>query len=71
MSSRTIGYLGYAVIAAVTAGWSFVAARRSDVVTLPGLLGRLARSRVLRLVLVAVWGWIGWHLFARGSGAFQ
>ena len=71
MSSRTLGYLGFAVIAAVAVGWSVVAARRPNVITLPGLLARLTRSRVLRLVLVMVWAWVGWHLFARGSGAFE
>ena len=71
MSSRTLGYLGFAVIGAVAVGWSFVAARRPNLITVPGLLARLTRARIPRLVLVVVWGWVGWHLFARGSGAFE
>ena len=71
MSSRTLTYLGFAVIAAAAVAWSYVSARRPNLVTVPQLLVRLTRSRVVRLLILLVWGWIGWHLFARGSGAFE
>ena len=71
MSSRALTYLGFAVIAAAAVVWSFVSARRPDLVTLPQLLARLTRSRVIRLLILVGWAWVGWHLFARGSGAFE
>jgi hypothetical protein len=29
------------------------------------LLARLAADPWLRVLLLAAWGWVGWHLFAR------
>jgi len=71
MSSRALTFLGFAVIAAAAVAWSFVSARRPNLVTLPRLLTRLTRSRLVRILLLLGWGWVGWHLFARGSGAFE
>jgi hypothetical protein len=51
--------------------WSTFSARRPSLVTLPQLLGRLTASRPVRLLFVVAWAWLGWHLFARGSGAFE
>jgi hypothetical protein len=35
------------------------------------LLARVTSSRPGRMLLVLAWAWLGWHLFARGSGAFE
>jgi hypothetical protein len=70
MSSRALTFLGFAVIAAGAVVWAFVSAGRPNLVTLPRLLARLTRSRLVRLLILLGWGWVGWHLFARGSGAF-
>ena len=71
MSARSLTLAGFALIAAAAIGWSVVAARRPSVITLPRLLARATGSRIVRLVFVLVWAWLGWHLFARGSGAFE
>ena len=71
MTSRGVTYAGFAVLVAIGIGLSVFTARRSDWTTLPQLLVRLTRSRVVRLLFVLAWAWVGWHLFARGSGAFE
>jgi hypothetical protein len=71
MSSRVVTLAGFAVLAVALAGWSVVSARGPSFVTLPELLRRITSSRPLRLLVVIAWAWLGWHLFARGSGAFE
>jgi hypothetical protein len=71
MSARLVTLAGYALLAAAVAGWSVTSARRSSLVTLPELLSRITASRRFRLLIVIAWAWLGWHLFARGSGAFE
>jgi hypothetical protein len=71
VTSRSVTYTGFAVIVAAGLIWSVVTARSTDLVTLPRLLARLTRSRWVRLLFVLGWAWLGWHLFARGSGAFE
>jgi hypothetical protein len=71
MSSRVVTLAGFAVLGVALAGWSVVTARRPSLVTLPELLRRITASRPLRLLVVIAWAWLGWHLFARGSGAFE
>jgi Family of unknown function (DUF6186) len=71
MSSRTFTFIGFAIIVGAAVVWSVVTARNPGLITLPRLLGRLTRSRIVRVVLVIGWAWLGWHLFARGSGAFE
>jgi hypothetical protein len=71
MSTRLVTLAGFAVLGAAIAVWSVMSANRPSLVTLPELLSRITTSRPLRLVLVIAWAWLGWHLFARGSGAFE
>jgi Family of unknown function (DUF6186) len=71
MSSRVVTFLGYGAILAAIVAWAAISARRPPWMTLPEALVALARTRTMRLVLVAAWIWLGWHLFARGSGAFS
>jgi hypothetical protein len=59
------------VIVGAAGVWGFVSARRPDLAGASSVLRRLTRSRVVRLLLLVGWGWVGWHLFARGSGAFD
>jgi hypothetical protein len=70
VNARFVTLAGFAVLGAFGICWSAVSARRS-LVTLPQLLGRVAASRPVRLLFVVAWAWLGWHLFARGSGAFE
>jgi len=71
MSTRLATLTGFTLLAAAVAAWSVVTTRRPSLETLPTLLSRITSSRLVRLVLVIAWAWLGWHLFARGSGAFE
>ncbi|MGO9558561.1 MAG: DUF6186 family protein [Acidimicrobiales bacterium] len=60
--SVALVWLAIAVMAVIVE----VVARRGGSYARIGELGRLVTSRRLgRLVLVACWAFIGWHLFAR------
>jgi Family of unknown function (DUF6186) len=71
MTTRQVTLVGYAVILALAIAWGVVAARSTGWMTLPDAWRALTRRRVVRFVLLAAWVWLGWHLFARGSGAFD
>jgi len=71
MSTRLATLTGFTLLAAAVAAWSVVTTRRPSLETLPTLLSRITSSRLVRLLLVIAWAWLGWHLFARGSGAFE
>ena len=71
MTSRTATFVGYGVILALVVVWATVAARRTNRMTLPAALSALTRKRAVRILVVVGWVWLGWHLFARGSGAFK
>ena len=69
--TRIATLAGFAVLAVLFVGLSVYTHRRPTWWTLPQLVARITRSRAGRLVIVLVWAWVGWHLFARGSGAFE
>jgi hypothetical protein len=72
VSSSTLGYTVYAVIGAVAVLWGvFAHAHRDRYATLDAVVTRLVRYPVARLAVWALWVFIGWHLFVRGSGAFK
>jgi hypothetical protein len=71
LTSRTVTFAGYAVILAVIGLWTVVTARHPRWMTLPGAVTALTRRRAVRIIVVLGWAWLGWHLFARGSGAFK
>jgi Family of unknown function (DUF6186) len=69
--SRVVTLAGFALLVVLVVGWSVYTHRRPAWWTLPELVARFTRSRTGRLLIVLVWAWFGWHLFARGSGAFE
>jgi hypothetical protein len=71
MTSRTITFIGYGVILAAIVGWALLAARRDRGLSLSDAIILLTRTRTARVLVVIGWIWLGWHLFARGSGAFK
>src|SRR5262245_20314974 len=72
VSSSTFGYTVHAVIAALTIAWgAFAHLRRPRFATLDDVVTRLMRNPVARWAEWALWSFIGWHLFVRGSGAFN
>ena len=62
--SRSVTLLGYALLVA-SAGGLELAARRRGSATFGDALTIILRSRAARLVLLAAWLWLGWHLFVR------
>jgi hypothetical protein len=72
VSSSTFGYVVYALIAAGAIAWGiFTHLERLRFATLDNVVARLSRYRVARWIVWALWAFIGWHLFVRGSGAFK
>jgi Family of unknown function (DUF6186) len=71
LTSRTATFAGYAAILAVIGVWTAMTARHAGWMTLPRAITALTRRRGVRIVVVLGWVWLGWHLFARGSGAFE
>ncbi|HYV60654.1 MAG TPA: hypothetical protein VFA62_11355 [Acidimicrobiia bacterium] len=72
MSSSTFGYAVYALIAALAIAWgAFTSLQRPRFATLDSAMARMMRHRLARWVVWALWAFIGWHLFVRGSGAFK
>ena len=71
MTSRTVTFAGFAVILCLIGLWAVMTARHGRWLTLPGAVASLTRRRAVRIAVVLGWVWLGWHLFARGSGAFD
>ena len=72
MSSSTFGYTVYAVLGAAVALWGvFTHAHRAKYASSNAVVTRLIRHPVSRWAVWALWAFIGWHLFVRGSGAFK
>ena len=71
MTSRTITFVGFGLILVAMITWATVAALVPSWMSLPDAFRVLTRRRAVRLLVVAGWIWLGWHLFARGSGAFN
>ena len=71
MTSRTATFVGYAVILCAIGVWTVVTVRHARWMTLADAVASIARRRGVRIAVVLGWAWLGWHLFARGSGAFE
>jgi hypothetical protein len=71
VTSRTLTFVGYGAILVAIVVMAVAAHRRPNWMTLPDALGALTRNRTVRVLVVIAWVWLGWHLFARGSGAFK
>ena len=62
--TRLVTLAGYAVIVAVAVGVE-ISARRRGGATLGAALAVVLRPWPARVIVVAAWLWLGWHLFAR------
>lgn len=71
MTTRTLTFVGYGAILALIITLALVARHRANWMTLTDALNALTRKRPVRILVVIGWIWLGWHLFARGSGAFK
>ncbi|HWC12123.1 MAG TPA: DUF6186 family protein [Acidimicrobiales bacterium] len=63
--TRLVTLLGYAVIAVAALALEAAARRSGRLATFGEALSIVRRSWPLRLVLLAGWLWLGWHLFVR------
>jgi hypothetical protein len=71
VNSRTFTFVGFAVIGCLWVAWVVLTTFRANAVTFGRAARRLTRFTSARLVVFLGWAWLGWHLFARGSGAFK
>jgi hypothetical protein len=62
--TRLVTLAGYAVIVAAAIGLE-IAARRRGGASLGDALAVVLRPWPARMVVVAAWLWLGWHLFVR------
>ena len=62
--TRPVTLLGYALVLVAAVSLE-VAARRRGSGTFGDALALILRWRPARLVLLAAWLWLGWHLFVR------
>ena len=63
--TRLVTLLGYAVLAGAALALEAVARRWGRTATFGGALSVASRRWPARLVLLAGWLWLGWHLFVR------
>jgi hypothetical protein len=71
VTTRAITFVGYGVILVAAGAWAVAATRHPNWMTLPETWVAATRRRPVRVAIVIGWIWLGWHLFARGSGAFD
>jgi hypothetical protein len=62
--TRLVTLLGYAVIAASAVGVELAARRRGAGTFGDALAAALCRWQV-RMIVIAAWLWLGWHVFVR------
>jgi hypothetical protein len=62
--TRALTLAGYAAVVVLAAGVE-VAARRGLTATFGEALSSWLRRPAVRLVVLAGWLWLGWHLFVR------
>ncbi|MGW5382459.1 DUF6186 family protein [Nocardia sp. NPDC003963] len=66
MTDRSVIIIGFAALAAAGLAAELTARRLPNRLTPLGqTLRLLLRSRILRVLAVLVWAWLGWHFLAR------
>jgi Family of unknown function (DUF6186) len=66
MTTHAITITGFAFIAVSLIVLELVAHRRGSRVPTAGqVLGFLMQTRITRVLILLLWGWLGWHFFAR------
>ncbi len=66
MNTHTITVLGFTVIAIALIVLEVVARRRGSRIPTAGqMVGFLMQTRITRVLILLLWGWLGWHFFAR------
>lgn len=63
---RTITIGGFAVLFGLAAVLAVVARVRPDrLAAFTELVAHLSRRRAIRLAILGIWAWLGWHFLAR------
>ncbi len=66
MNTHAITVLGFTAIAIALIALEIVARRRGSRIPTAGqMLGFLMQTRATRVLILLLWGWLGWHFFAR------
>ncbi|HUK68208.1 MAG TPA: DUF6186 family protein [Streptosporangiaceae bacterium] len=66
MNTHTITLVGFTVMAIGLIALEVFARRRGSRIPTAGqLLGLLMQTRATRVLILVLWGWLGWHFFAR------
>ncbi len=67
MSSREVTIAAYIAILLIAVAIDLAARAGARFPSLGEVLTLLARSRVVRFALLALWWWLGWHFLARSG----
>ena len=67
MTSRTATFVVWGALAVLLIATQVVAVTTRRIPTLADLIKAMTRRPVVRVVLLAVWLWAGWHFFVRSS----
>ena len=65
--TRTVTLWGYALLAVASLAYQAAGLLLGQSATLGEVLTAVTRRRAGRVLLLAVWLWLGWHTFVRGS----
>jgi Family of unknown function (DUF6186) len=66
MTTHAITITGFAAIAVSLIVLELAAHRTNSRVPTAGqVLGFLMQTRITRVLILLLWGWLGWHFFAR------
>jgi hypothetical protein len=63
--TRELILAGYVAVVAAAVALEATARRRGTTATLGATLSAVLRRRPARLLLLAGWLWLGWHVFVR------
>jgi phosphotransferase system glucose/maltose/N-acetylglucosamine-specific IIC component len=66
--TRAVTLAGYAVLLATAVAIEAAACRDRGPARFAAVIGALTAHPGTRLLLLAAWLWLGWHLFARVAG---
>lgn len=69
MSSRDLTTAAYLLILATAVGFDWAARLGARLPTFGEAVSLVSRSRLVRLALIGLWWWLGWHFLARSGPA--
>jgi hypothetical protein len=63
--TRSATLAGYAALAAMMIACEAIARRTGHCATAARVISALVARRAVRLLVLAAWLWVGWHVFVR------